>query len=331
MKVMAARVKLEPGGQEFLVEGNDTILEAALRAGLSLAYGCSNGSCGDCRARLVQGQIGRVRPQDCMLGESEKAQGVFLPCSHAPVTDVVIEASIIGSADIPLQQMPVKVRAFEKPVADLLVLHLVTPRSQRLRFLAGQEVTLSMDGMSGTWPVASCPCDDRHLEIHVHRSSGDLAERLHGEVRKDLPVDLSGPSGQFVLDAESTRPAIFVAWDEGFSPIKSLLQQAQSLDQAESLTLFWISECLPHYQDNLCRAWADALGNFVFHPRTVSDGEENLLHEIVQAVNAASCDLYVAAPARFAAALEAECLREVRICRCPEYRRWSCSVAGSRY
>ncbi len=304
MKGMAARVKLEPGGQEFPAEANDTSLEAALRAGLSVPYGCSNGSWGDCRARLVQGRIGKTRPHDYVLSEVEKAQGVFLPCCHAPVTDVVIEASIVGSADIPLHQMTVRVRAFEKPVEDLLILHLVTPRSQRLRFLAGQDVTLSMNGMSGTWPLASCPCDDRHLEIHVHRSSGDLAKRLHDEVRKDLMLDLSGPSGQFVLDAESTRPAVFVAWDEGFSPIKSLLQQAQSQDQAESLTLFWISERLPHYQDNLCRAWADALENFSFHPFASSDGEEKLLHDIAQAVNPASSDLYVAAPDRFAAALE---------------------------
>jgi CDP-4-dehydro-6-deoxyglucose reductase len=39
----------------------------------------------------------------------------------------------------------------------MAALHLTAPRSQRLRFLAGQHVTLSIDNAEGEYYVASCP------------------------------------------------------------------------------------------------------------------------------------------------------------------------------
>ena len=46
LRIMTAHVKIQPSGREFFVDGNDNLLEAALRAGMSLDYGCSIGSCG---------------------------------------------------------------------------------------------------------------------------------------------------------------------------------------------------------------------------------------------------------------------------------------------
>ena len=85
---------VQPSGHEFFVEGNDTVLEAALRAGIPLNYGCSNGNCGDCKVRLVSGQVQKVHPHDFALKEAEKANGDFLMCSYTPVTDIVIEANV---------------------------------------------------------------------------------------------------------------------------------------------------------------------------------------------------------------------------------------------
>jgi CDP-4-dehydro-6-deoxyglucose reductase, E3 len=69
MRIMSAQVTIQPSGHEFFVEGNDTLLEAALRAGIPLNYGCSNGNCGECKARLVSGQVRKVHPHDFVLKE----------------------------------------------------------------------------------------------------------------------------------------------------------------------------------------------------------------------------------------------------------------------
>ncbi|MCK7577054.1 MAG: 2Fe-2S iron-sulfur cluster-binding protein [Chromatiales bacterium] len=57
LKVMSAQVTLRPSGHQFTVEGHDTLLQAGLRAGLKLNYGCGNGSCGMCKVRVIAGDV----------------------------------------------------------------------------------------------------------------------------------------------------------------------------------------------------------------------------------------------------------------------------------
>jgi CDP-4-dehydro-6-deoxyglucose reductase len=300
MRVMSARVTVQPSGHEFFVEGNDTILEAALRAGISLNYGCSNGNCGECKVRLVTGQVKKVHPHDYVLKDADKANGTFLMCSHTAITDVVIEASVSGAEDIPHQSITTKVKAVEKLNDKVVALHLTTPRSQRLRFLAGQSVALTANGVSGEYHVASCPCEDRHIELHVCRDNTPFSRKVFDDLYKEAPVTLDGPHGHFVIKMDSRRPAVFVAWDDGFAPIKSLIQHAISLEMAESMHLIWIADRLPHYQENLCRAWADALDNFQFTPLFAATGDEaNVAAILADHPDLSRVDFYVAGPAGF--------------------------------
>ena len=309
MRIMSATVTVQPSGHELFVEGNDTVLEAALRAGIPLNYGCSNGNCGDCKVRLLSGQVKKVHPHDYALKESEKANGDFLMCSYTPVTDIVIEASVTGADDIPEQSIPAKVKAVEIINDHVAALHLLAPRSQRLRFLAGQSITLSADGTEGDYYVASCPCEDRHIEIHVRRDSRPFARKVFESLSKEDPVRIDGPHGKFTMKLDSRRAVIFVAWGDAFAPIKSLIQHAMSLEVAESMHLYWVEDGLGHYQDNLCRAWADAYDNFAYHPLSgeaepdaIADAILNLHEDLSRT------DIYAAGPTVLIQALEAGAL-----------------------
>ena len=179
LKIMSAHVTIQPSGHEFFVEGNDTLLEAALRNGVSLNYGCSNGNCGDCKARLVSGEVKKVHAHDYVLKQAEKDAGVILLCAYAPVNDVVIEANVAGARDIPVQQLTAKVKSVEVFNPQMAALHILAPRSQRLRFLGGQSIRVGVDGVSGRYAIASCPCEDRHIEVQIPRRPGDaFAEAL---------------------------------------------------------------------------------------------------------------------------------------------------------
>ncbi|OIO78359.1 MAG: flavodoxin oxidoreductase [Hydrogenophilales bacterium CG03_land_8_20_14_0_80_62_28] len=306
MRVMSARVTVQPSGHEFFVEGNDTLLEAALRAGISLNYGCSNGNCGECKVRLVSGKVKKVHPHDYVFHESDKANGAILMCSYTAITDLVIEASVTEADDIPHQSITTKVRSVEPLDHDLTALHLTTPRSQRLHFLAGQSVKLTTDDIGGEFYVASCPCEDRHIELHIRRDNTPFSRKVFNDLGKEAPVILDGPHGHCVIKMDSRRPAVFVAWDDGFAPIKSLIQHALSLEMAEGMELFWISERLPHYQENLCRSWADALDNFHYRPLFAAAGEEaNVAAILAEHPDLSRADFYVAGPAGFLDRLKA--------------------------
>ena len=43
---MSYRITINPSGHTFNTEAEETILQAALRQGFPLPYGCRNGACG---------------------------------------------------------------------------------------------------------------------------------------------------------------------------------------------------------------------------------------------------------------------------------------------
>jgi len=311
LRVMAAQVSLLPGGQDFLVEGQDTLLEAAMRAGLSLSYGCSGGNCGLCKAKVVSGEVKKTRHHDFKISEQDEAAGYMLMCCNTAVGDLTLEAEVAGSVqDIPFQQVSTRVKLVQPLSAKVMLLHLQTPRSQRLRFLAGQSVVLRVgQTFSALLPVASCPCDDRNLLFHVHRQDGNLfADYVFERLKSGDSVEIEGPQGEFILHEKSERPLYFIAFDGGFAPIKSLIEHAMSLE-AEAIHLIRVgSDADEIYLANQARAWADALDNFSyaeeiagFDLRSLNSHREhileNLLTEITRQFPAISeADVYLAGP-----------------------------------
>ena len=313
LRLMAAHVQVLPSKREFFVEGSDTVLEAALHAGLAIDYGCSNGNCGLCKARIVSGQVKKVRHHDYTLSEAEKARGYALLCANTAVTDLVIEASEAGKpADIPLQHVSARVQRIER-LADgaMLRLQLLMPRANRLRFLAGQSATLEVGGLSEDFPIASCPCDERHLEFHLRAADATpLTDFVFKSLKASDLVMVEGPMGEFVLREDSPHPLLFLACDTGFAPIKSLIEHAMALEAAEAIYLYWIATAEGgHYLQNQCRAWADALDNFYFAPLVVAGDYGAALDQIAATHGKLSeFDVYAAGPQEFLAAAQSQLL-----------------------
>ena len=310
MQVISAQVTVRPSGHHFLVEGNDSILQAGLKAGLRLGYGCGSGNCGLCKARIVSGETRQVQHSDLRLTEQERLQGYALLCTHTAVTDVVIETlEATGPADIPPQDLVATVRAVAELDAETRLLHLQTPRSSRLRFLAGQLVTLGVAGLGDdieqTLALASCPCDERNLHFHVARDDGAplSAAVFAGRIRAGDAIGVRGPVGDFVLDSDGARPLVFAACDTGFGPIKSLIEHAMASEQSESFALHWLATREDgHYLDNLCRAWAAAYDQFAYEREVAADPAAGA-HRIVERVAAlgglAEREVFVAGPPAF--------------------------------
>jgi CDP-4-dehydro-6-deoxyglucose reductase len=312
LRVMAAHVQLQPSGHEFFVEGADTLLEAALRAGHALNYGCSNGKCGQCKARVVSGELLKVRSHEYVLSENEKSSGYALMCSNTAVSDVVIEAGEAAVVtDIPLQQVTAHVKSIDPLGGEMLLLHLRTSHDQRLRFLAGQKVVLRLGhSLSAELPVAGCPCDDRNLPFHIHVTPGNpFSDYVASNLKVGDGVTVEGPQGGFVLRNDFPRSLIFIAFGTGFAAVKGLMEQAMALDSAESIHLYWVvSHESDLYFSNWPRAMADALDNFRYTPlvagthlETAAGRQEKLLGGLLQRIGdecpaLSDFDVYVAGP-----------------------------------
>lgn len=289
LRVVAAQVHLINSGHEFFVDGSNSILEAGLSAGLALNYGCSNGNCGKCKARLISGEIKKIKPHDYSFSEAEKMQNYFLCCSNTAITEVEIEADEAGSEkDIPRQTISAKVKKIDKNLDDVLILNLKTPRTKRLRFLAGQSVELSFGDIPALEiPIASCPCDDMNIQFHIpYDDSHPFISYVNEELAYSDAVHIKGPTGSFVLDEKSNNPVIFIAFDTGFAPIKSLIEHAVTLEHAEFIQLYWLHQGKTPYMHNQCRAWEDALDDFSYqHIEFDEDNDqvENKLTALIEA------------------------------------------------
>ena len=286
LRVMSAQAKVIPSGHEFFVEGAESILEAGLRGGLALDYGCSNGNCGLCKMRVVSGETRKIRHHDYVLSEAEKGIGYILGCSHTAVTDVVLEADEAeDSSDIPQQTISIRVKRVDHPTSKVLIVSARTPRTSRLRFLAGQRATLAVDDIgSAHYPIASCPCDDMNLQFHIAVNEQDpIANYLADSARANELITLQGPTGSFILNENSPRALVFIAEGIGFASIKGLIEHAMALDTAERIYLFWSADDDDGpYLNNLCRAWNDALDNFEYRPLTGAATKQDLGDRLTQ-------------------------------------------------
>ena len=293
--IMSAHIKIQPSDHEFWLEGNNSILEAAVRSGMSLNYGCTSGNCGLCKARVVSGEVRKIQNHDYVLSEAEKNMNYVLLCSCTAVSDLVIEAlEAKDENDIPHQQITTKVRTADQLNEHVLALHLQTPRVQRLRFLAGQSVTLTLPNDNTIdLPLASCPCDDRNLLFHIPHDESNAAEEFVGDgLAKGDEVIVTGPHGNFLLNENSGRPQLYIAYGTGFAPIKSLIEHAMAIDENSTMHLYWIIDKEEDlYLNNLCRSWNDALDDFHYHPTIGGDISQTINDE---QINLTECDVYVA-------------------------------------
>lgn len=301
---MTVTIHIQPSGKRFHSEGRSTLLEAGLRAGLALDYGCSNGNCGQCLAKVVSGDVERIRHHDFSLSESQRLQNVVLMCSHTALTDVTLEAvEAGGSRDIPRQYVSARVRNVEIINGNVALLHLKTPRAQRLRFLAGQKVRLlTRDKRQAEHFISSCPCDDMNLHFQVPIDTGDdFARYLVESAARGDKIDVEGPFGDFVLDENTSRELVFVASWTGFAPMRSLIEQAMALELAQPLHLLWIArDPQDRYQHNLCRSWQDAFDNFNYRAWDIGpykqevDAEQLLAQLGIAPKQLSDCDFYLA-------------------------------------
>jgi len=275
LRVILAQVHVMPSGHEFFVEGNNSILDAALSAGVALNYGCSNGNCGKCKARLISGEVRKIRDHEYTLGEAEQNQGYLLACSNTAVTDIVLEADeALDEEDIEEQTVPAYIKKITHLSDALAIVSLNTVRRHRLRFLSGQKVLLGNEHGDNNWyHIASCPCDDRSLQFHIIRDNSTFSNYIFNQARINDTIEITGPQGHFILQRDIDKPILFFAVDTGFAPVKSLIEHALTLELADHVHLFWITtDHRSHYQHNLCRAWMDAFDHFHYTPMSLPDG-----------------------------------------------------------
>lgn len=310
---MSHCVLLKPSLRQFVVEDGETVLDAGLRQGFALPFGCQSGACGSCRVRLSSGRVGNATPRSSSapaLSEAEVAAGYILMCLAQPQTDLTLLLHQPEMLEhLRPRALPVRVARHRTLSHDVAGLWVKLPRpasdEEAFRFLPGQYVDFLLpDGRRRSFSIAGDGTDGE-LEFHLRVTPGGFFAHYVQEVMPERTIlRVEGPLGAFYVREDSTRPALFLAGGTGFAPIKAMLERQFALGLARPFHLFWGARSARDlYLDALARTWAATQDNFRYTP-VLSEpdadwtGERGFVHEAMlrRYPELAGHEVYMAGP-----------------------------------
>lgn len=291
---MQFHISTEPSGQSFSADAEQTVLEAALAAGLLLPYGCRDGACGACKAQLVKGEIDQGMVAEGALSAAERASGLALLCKARPRSDLTIKVRTLARVgDIPSKKLPCRIQSLERAAPDVMVVKVKLPASETFRFRAGQYIDFLLEGgRRRSFSIANAPGQIDHLELHVRRvDDGRFTGHIFESMKTRDILRFEGPLGSFFLREDTGRPVVLLAAGTGFAPIKSMLEDALARSPKRHFVLYWGARTPEGlYMDALARSWADAHDNFAYvpvlseaTPAHAWQGREGLVHRALMA------------------------------------------------
>src|SRR5262245_9454662 len=253
---MAFTVTVAKSEYRFSCEPNESVLDAAQRAGLEIPFSCRKGVCGTCKGRVVSGET-RAFSGDA-LSPAERAENQVLFCNARPRSDLVIAPRSVAKAD-PFARRTTLARVFRlhRLADDVMLVHLRFPAGIRVKFRAGQHLNLILDnGERRDFSMANPPRESDGAQLHIRHVPGGaftthVFERLkHGDILK-----AEVPFGDFLL-RDSLKPILFVAGSTGFAPIKSIIEDMMIKAIGRDMTLYWGAQQRSGLYSELPSKWA---------------------------------------------------------------------------
>lgn len=222
-------------GQErqFETAPGQTVLAAAMDAGVSVIHQCEGGSCGTCVARLVKGDTDVVPDRAVALFPGEVRDGLRLTCSTYVTTEaadfeLLYPAALAAQAD-EFDLHEAKVESAEWVSRSVVRLRIKLPADREFAFIPGQYARLRVPGTE-VWrsysmanPSSSLPV----LEFLIrYLPGGVMSEWLRNECRPGAVIEISNAMGGFTI--QNNAPAIMIAGGTGLAPMMAMIDTIRS-------------------------------------------------------------------------------------------------------
>lgn len=231
-------------GKSFTVAEGETLLDAALRADVTLAYSCRTGRCTTCKGHVRDGSTIAIH-DELGLSQSERAAGWILTCVRSALSNVDLEVDDLGDVHLfPAKILPCRIQILERLSTDVLKTVLRLPPTGDFNFYPGQYVdVIGHGGLRRSYSIANAPTPEKQLELHIRRVSGGAMSQYWFEQAKlgDL-LRLNGPLGTFFLREIDGLDLVCLATGTGIAPIKAILEalaQHRHQPQPRSVSVFW--------------------------------------------------------------------------------------------
>lgn len=289
------QISIEGGeGGTFPQTGDDTILRAALRAGIGFPYECNSGGCGSCKFDIVEGEVQNLWPEAPALTDRDHRRGRLLACQCKAVGDLRIKVRPQAEYRSPIAAHRTTARFIEvrEVTHDLLEFRFVTQHPAT--FLPGQYAMLAIPGVGSprAYSMSNTGNDRHEWHFQIRRvPHGKGTEQLFHHLRAGDEMELDGPYGLAYLRPDSTRDIVCVAGGSGLAPMVSIARGASETGLlATRKLLFFYGGRTPRdiCGESFLRELPEFGSSISFHPVVSMPGDEpwsgetGFVHELVR-------------------------------------------------
>ncbi|MDO8347052.1 MAG: 2Fe-2S iron-sulfur cluster-binding protein [Rugosibacter sp.] len=224
-----ARISIEGEEDAFDQMGEDTVLRAALRAGIGFPYECNSGGCGSCRFDVLEGEVENLWPDAPGLTERDRRKGRLLACQCRANTNLCIKVRTAPEYRSVMQ--PKRFRA------SFIAMHEITHDIREFRFvatgkadfLAGQYVMLAIPGVTTprAYSMSNIGNDEGQWHFQIRRvANGAATDKLFHHLHAGDEIEIDGPYGLAYLRTDIPRDIVCVAGGSGLAPMVSIARGA---------------------------------------------------------------------------------------------------------
>lgn len=217
---------------EFSAASGSSCLQSGLAAGVDLPYECATGTCGNCRMRLVSGELMDRWPNAPGLASRKSHRDVLL-CQCQPLGDCEFEHdgyvySAAESSDR-AQRYAGRFAGYERLNATVAKFAIKLDRS--IRYLPGQFVTLEAASVPGAraYSMMNYASGTNRLEFLVKRKPGGAWTDwlfTHADIVIGEPVLVTGPLGKATFQPDARKQLLLVAGGSGLAGMLSIIDCA---------------------------------------------------------------------------------------------------------
>ena len=275
---MTYQIHIAGTGIAYPCGSDETLLDAALRAGIEIPYSCRKGACGNCAAPVPIGSFTSVRSSSENIPNGQE-----LLCQCRPLSDLTIAPTTWSRLE-PGARKKLQLKVYRNTLVapDVSVLYLRLPAGQRVKFRAGQYLQICLpDGQRRSFSMANPPHESDSIQLHVRHVKGGLFSSMVSTLQPGQLLEAELPFGQLDINPTAETPLVCVCTGTGFAPVKSLIDDLARRKSIRPVTLVWgARDHMGLYLVEHLEKWANSLPNWR-NIKVLQDGQQAVAHSAI--------------------------------------------------
>lgn len=233
-------VRLEQQALSFSCRAGDTLLRAALRAGIGFPYECVAGACGTCKFELLAGQVETLWAEAGGLNDRDRRKGRHLACQSRVGEDCSIKVHLDDHCRpaIPPRRQSAALKQTRDVTHDIR--EFVFVGDGAAEFLPGQFALLTLPGVRGdrAYSMANLPNPQGEWVFQIRRRpDGAGTAALFDHLSVGDRIELDGPFGLAYLRTDSPRDIVCISGGSGVAPMLSIARGKAAESRLSQRTL----------------------------------------------------------------------------------------------